>query len=181
MSTAPVARRYATALLQIGVERENFDELREQLSALAGLFAASREFKNTMLNPSIKLDERKDIMRAIADKLGLDPMVRNFMLLLLDNERVRYLGDIAEEYQRLADERAGRVRARVTSAATLDMTQRLAIKKQLQALTGADEIELEVGVDPELIGGVVARVGGLVLDGSIRHQLETMRASLLTE
>jgi len=181
MSRAPVARRYAQALLEIGIERGNFDQMREQLNALATLFADSRDFRNTMLNPSIALDERKVLMKTIAERVKLDPMVRNFTLLLLDNERFRFVQDIAQDYQELADRKAGRVRAAVTSAVKLDSTQINSIKAQLMKLTGASSIELDADVDESLIGGVVTRVGGIVLDGSVRNQLDAMRASILEE
>ncbi|MEC9397986.1 MAG: ATP synthase F1 subunit delta [Myxococcota bacterium] len=181
MSKSPVASRYAHALLEIGVEQKSFEKYREQLNALAKLFVESREFKNAMLNPSIKLDERKAIMRAIASKVSLDPMICNFTLLLLDNERLRHIGDIASEYQRLADAHAGRIRAHITSAHALEAAQVTRIKMELKKLTGADEVEVDTSVDEELIGGVVTRVGGIVLDGSVRYQLESLRTSVLQD
>ena len=178
MSTS-IARRYAQALLDIGVEQDKSDVLGEQLSALADLYSGSREFQITMLNPGIKSEERKDLMRTIASKFGLDPMMLNFTLLLLDNERFKHIESIYREYQRLADERAGHVRAEVRTATTLGPAQRDALAKQLKHLTGATTIELQTEVDPSLIGGVVAKVGGMVLDGSVHHQLEMMREAIL--
>lgn len=181
MSKSPIASRYAHALLDIGIEQKSFDTFREQLNALGKLFGESKEFKNAMLNPSIKLEERKAIMRAISEKVGLDAMIRNFTLLLLDNERLRHIEDIASEYQRLADAHAGRVRARITSAHPLEAAQIARLKKELGKLTGADEVEIDTEVDEALIGGVVARVGGIVLDGSVRHQLESLRSTVLQD
>lgn len=181
MSKAPVARRYAKALLEIGIERGTVEKLREQLEALAKAFKESREFRNTMLNPSIKLEERKEVMRQIAKRYMFDEMLKNFTLLLLDNERMRYVGDISEELGRLADLHAGRVRAHVTSAKPLGLIEQTQIKEQIQKLTSAKSIELSTSVDPALIGGVVTRVGGMVLDGSVRHQLDAMRDAILQE
>lgn len=179
MSRAPVAKRYARALLELGIERGNYEQMREQLSALAKAFDSSNELRNTMLNPSIKLDERKQIMRRIAERYAFDPMVRNFALLLLDNDRMRYIREISQDFQRLADVKAGRVRASVTSAKPLGMMQQAQLREQLMKLTGAKSIEIETKVDESLIGGVVTRVGGVVLDGSVKHQLEEMRAAML--
>jgi F-type H+-transporting ATPase subunit delta len=111
MMIPPVARRYAQALLDIGVERGNLAVLQEQLKALGVLYASSRDFRNTMLNPSIKIDDRKAIVRKIAERYSLDPLVRNAALLLLERDRLRFIGSISSELDRLADERAGRVRA----------------------------------------------------------------------
>ena len=181
MKRAPVARRYAKALLEIGVERGIEERLRTQLTALAKAYAESREFRNTMLNPSIKLEERKEVMRRVAERYAFDPITRNFSLLLLDNERFRYIGEITQEFVRQADARAGRVRASVTSATELSMVQKTELKSQLARLTGARQIELETSVDASLIGGVVARVGGVVLDGSVRAQLDALRDAILEE
>ena len=182
MIKAPVSRRYARALLQIGTERGNFDVLREQLSALAEAYASSREFRNIMNNPSVKIEERRAILTTIADKKGFDPIMRNFVLLLLDKDRFRFIQHIASEYERLADVSAGRVRAKISSAAELSNTQRLMLRKQIEKLTGANSVEIEAEIDPtSLLGGVVTRVGGMVLDGSVRTQLESMRASILNE
>ena len=122
-TTAAIARRYAQALLDIGIEQDIFEQFNEQLVALADLFRDSREFQITMLNPSIKLKERKAIMRKIAEQFGLHDIVRNFTLLLLDNERFRHIVEISEEYQRVADRRAGRIRAEVTSAVAMGDAQ----------------------------------------------------------
>ncbi len=181
MSTAPVARRYARALLEIGTERGTVDKLRTQLDALAKAFKDSREFRNTMLNPSIKLEERKEVIRKIASRYMFDEMLRNLALLLLDNERMRYVGDVSEEFGRMADAQAGRVRAHITSAAPLSMVETTLLKEELKKLTDAKSIEVSTEVDPKLIGGVVTRVGGMVLDGSIKHQLESMRDAILQE
>lgn len=180
MMTPPVARRYAQALLEIGVERGNLATLQEQLKALGELYTTSREFRNTMLNPSIKLDDRKEIVRKIADKYKLDTLVKNTALLLLERDRLRFVASIAKELDRLADEHAGRVRAHVTSATELTKVQLVQIKQTLEARTGKT-VELEASVDASLIGGLVTRLGGKVVDGSVRGQLERMRAALLQE
>jgi F-type H+-transporting ATPase subunit delta len=181
MSRAPVARRYAKALLEIGVERGTVDAMRDQLDALARAFTTSKEFRDIMFNPSIKMSERKQVMSQITSRYGFGPMLTNFLQLLLDKDRLRYVADISEVFGQFADVRAGRVRAHVTSATRLDLIQQTKIKEQILAITGARSIELETQVDASLIGGVVTRVGGMVLDGSVRHQLEELRTSILQE
>lgn len=180
MMIPPVARRYAQALLDIGVERGNLAVLQEQLKALGVLYASSRDFRNTMLNPSIKIDDRKAIVRKIAERYSLDPLVRNAALLLLERDRLRFIGSISSELDRLADERAGRVRAKVTSAKALTAAQLERLRLKLEERTGKT-VELESSVDASLIGGLVTRLGGKVLDGSVRGQLDRMRAAFLQE
>lgn len=181
MRKSPVASRYAHALLELGIEQGNFDRMREQLNTLAALFKESHDFQTVVLNPSISKDERKALLKTLGARLGLGPMVQNFTLLLLDSERFKFIEDIAEQFESLADEKAGRVRAQVTSAHALDAFQLARIKKELQKLTGATSVELDADVDASLIGGVVTRVGGMVLDGSIKHQLAAMRDAVLEE
>ncbi|MEM1348211.1 MAG: ATP synthase F1 subunit delta [Myxococcota bacterium] len=180
MSTIPpVAKRYAQALLDLGVEQEAFEAYGEQLGALAGAFTQSHDFRSTMLDPSVGLEDRKAIMAQIADKYSMAPMVKNFSLLLLDKDRLRYLEAIASEYQRLADEFAGRVRGVVTSAQPLNTAQVAKLEKNLSRMTGKT-VALRQEIDESLLGGVVARVGSVVLDGSVHTQLESMRDAILS-
>jgi F-type H+-transporting ATPase subunit delta len=180
MMTPPVARRYARALLDIGVERGNLALLQEQFKALGELYKNSREFRNTMLNPSIKLDDRKAVVRKIAEKYTLDKVVLNASLLLLDRDRLRFIESISSELDRLSDLHNGRLRASVTSATALSAAQLEKLRQTLEARTGK-KVELESSVDASLIGGLVTRLDGKVVDGSVRGQLERMRASFLAE
>jgi F-type H+-transporting ATPase subunit delta len=180
MASGPVARRYAKALLMIGVEQKKVEPLRAQLSQLAGLFRDSAELRVVLLNPSIRLEERKAVMQQIVDRVKVDPIMRNFAMLLLDKDRFRYCEAISMEFNRMADELEGVVRAKATSAKALNIAQRASVKKALEELTGK-RVELEVDTDPALIGGVVARVGSIVYDGSVRTQLEMLKESILSE
>jgi F-type H+-transporting ATPase subunit delta len=180
MSGHPVAKRYAHALLELGAERGNTETLREQLDALAELFGESKVFRTSMLNPSVDLEERRNTVRAVADKLDLDEIVKNFCLLLLDNDRFRVLPHIAEVFGKQVDDRSGNVRATVTSATELSDEQVKRIKEALSDVTGKNVV-VEKAVDASLLGGVVARVGSRVYDGSVRTQLESLRESILRE
>lgn len=180
MAKSQVAKRYAKALLDIGTERGTHDLLRTQLVALASVYASNGEFRHTMLNPSIKIEERKEIMRTISKKYDFDEVARNFFLLLLDKGRFDQVNAIAKEYGKLVDAKNGLVRAYVTSAAELDEAQLALLQGKLAKLTGK-EVEVALDVDASLLGGVVTRVGGVVLDGSVRAQFECLRSSILDE
>lgn len=180
MAGQPVARRYAKAMLDIGTEQGSAEELREQLDAMAKLYRDSRPFRNALLNPSVKLEERRRVIKAIGQKLGLNEMLVNFVQLLLDNDRFRVLPDIAEQYSAMVDARSGRVRAQVTSAEPLDPAQQARLKAALGKLTGKDVL-LQTEVDQDILGGVVTRIGTTIYDGSLRTQLETLRTSILEE
>jgi F-type H+-transporting ATPase subunit delta len=180
MAGASVSKRYARALLDIGLERDSIESLREQLEGLARLFGDSHELRNALLNPSIRLAERKKIIDAIGERAGWDPMMRNFAMVLLDKDRFRHIESIAREYARMADVHAGIVRAKVTSATKLDFAQENKIRKALEDKTGKS-VELTTEIDPSLIGGVVTRVGSMVLDGSVRTQFQQLRDAILQE
>lgn len=180
MNNPLVVKRYAKAILSIGIERDILDTLREQLTAIGALYERSHEFRSVMLNPSVKLDERKAVVRAMAEKYGFDDMTRNFCLLLLDNDRFRFIKGIADEVDHLTDAHHGIVRAQVTSATALEDAEIADIRAALAELTGK-KVEVNLAIDPALIGGVVARIGGMVLDGSVRTQLGNLRQSILQE
>ncbi|MBA2664342.1 MAG: ATP synthase F1 subunit delta [Bradymonadaceae bacterium] len=180
MATTPVARRYARALYEIGAELKNLDKLNEQLSALGRNYSASRELRNVLLNPSVKLEERRQIVRSLGQKSSWEPVLTNFSLLLMDKDRFRQVAAIAEEFQRLVDEGKGNVRAQVTSASDLSLVQKEQLKKAITTMTGKTVL-LETTVDATLIGGAVTRVGSVVYDGSVRTQLEKMREAILKE
>lgn len=180
MAGEQVARRYAQALLDIGVDRDNYTDLRDQLDDLVAIYEASKPFRTALLNPSIRLDERRSVVRALAKTRGWDQMLVNFSLLLLDNDRFRLAPTIAREFGKMVDEKSGNVRARVTSAVELSDTQKKGLKVALGEITGK-EVLLETDVDESLLGGAVARIGSMVYDGSVKSQIERLRDSILAE
>lgn len=176
----PVAKRYARALLEIGVEKSNFALLQKQVRELANLYAGSAPLRAIVTNPSVRTDERRAVIEQIAARAAFNPLVRNFALLLLDNDRFDHIGAIADALDMLVDEHAGNVRAEVTTAAPLKDSQVASIKGALAKLTGKNVL-LDTAVDPEILGGAITRVGSTLYDGSVRTQLDTIRASILDQ
>lgn len=176
-----VASRYAQAFFELAQEKNLTQVIGTQLQQAVGIFEQSKEFRNTMLNPSIELDERKAIMEKIAQKYQWHKLTLNFSLLLLDKDRFGVLPEIQQDFQKRVDKIRGLVRASVTSATELSLLQQSQIKKALSKLNDGASIELQTEVNPELIGGVVARVGGRVYDGSVKTQLERIRQSILSQ
>ncbi len=175
-----VAKRYARALLEIGVEKSNYAAIQQQVRDLAELFATSATLRVIVANPGVTLDERRKVVDQLSSRMKLDPFVRNFMMLLLDNDRVDHLGAIAQELDELVDVHAGNVRAHVTTASPLKDSQIAVIKGAIAKLTGKNVL-LETAIDPDIVGGVVTRVGSTLYDGSVRTQLKTIRDSILDE
>jgi F-type H+-transporting ATPase subunit delta len=173
-----VARRYARALFSIGVDRGDFEQLGEQLAAMAALWTEAAELRQAIENPVFKTSEKRALLERLLPRLAPSREVQKFVLLLLERGRIPALPRIARAYVELADAHTGRVRALVTSAAPLGPVEVDRVRRSLEQRTGKKVI-LETVVDPTLIGGLVARVGDLVLDGSVRTRLATLRQRLL--
>ncbi len=177
MIIGSVARRYAKALMAIGVDTKKFEIFGKELEKFAGLLE-HKELQDALENPSIVMSKRKAILDALIKRLHPTKTMQCFLLLLMDRDRIGALPGICREYQVLADKHAGRMRAKVTSAQRLDLAMTSRLKGALEKKTGK-KIILEQTTDPELIGGLVTQLGSIVFDGSIRTSLEQMRQRLL--
>ncbi len=177
MTSLIVAKRYAKALLEIGREDGKLEEYGRELGEVAGLLAQTPELESALANPGFPFEQRKALLGAVLDKAGLSPMVNNFLRLLMDRGRIKAARDISLVYQRLLDEVKGIQRADIVSAVPLGDAEVARLTETLKKLAGR-EVVAEVKEDPSLIGGVVARIGDLVLDGSVKTQLVGLKASL---
>lgn len=180
MIAGSLARRYARALLEIGIAKGNFEELGRQLDDLAALYSGSRDLTEALTNPVFAQSRRRAVLEAILDRTAAAPITRNFVLLLLDRERMPYLPAIARELRAMVDERAGRVRVSVTSARPLSADHVASVQAALEKTSGK-KVVLDKKEDPALLGGVVAKVGDVLYDGSVRTQLERMRERFLAQ
>ena len=172
MAGGPVARPYAEALIEIGVEQGLLDTFRENLEFLAGYFSGNTEFLAFYESPRI---DRQVKRRVIVEAFGpqLHEHIISLLEMIVEKGRQFALPDIIEHYRELHDEKSGRMRVQVFTAmalepaATTEMVIRLAgiLKK---------EIRLQEEVDPSLLGGVVLHVGDTVVDGSLKRRLETL-------
>ena len=173
-----VSRRYARALMMLGQDDGKFKEYGDELKVFSQLLEREPELKDALLNPVHSMEERKKLLLRIADLLKLSPIVSNFLKLLFDKLRLAALPGISEVYQHLADEIENLKRARVKSAVPLDDGMQKRLQKALEEMTKS-KVVMEFEEDPAIIGGVVATVGDLVLDGSVRTQLTALRESLI--
>ena len=180
MISGSIGRRYAKALLQIGIASKSFDALGRELDRAAETIANSPELKGALENPIFAASKRHLVLEEVARRLALSTPTRNLLLLLLDKGRIAALPDIARAHRELVDEQAGRARATVTSASPLDPAVESRLKGALEKQTGKTII-LDKKIDASLIGGVVAQVGDLVFDGSVRTKLQRIREELLAD
>lgn len=177
MPRETAARRYARALFEIAQEEGTLERFEGELVRVVDLLGSNDDLQHVLLNPVFEADARKQIVRELAVRLSVGPLVTNFLCLLLDKRKLAQLPAIARIYRELVDRAAGRIEAQLVAAAALDGDLPARIAEELSKWTGK-QVRLKTKVDPELIGGVVARVNGLVLDGSIRTQLDELRERL---
>jgi F-type H+-transporting ATPase subunit delta len=178
MSAGSLARRYARALLLIGSEDGSYEKIGQEVSALAQAFKDSEPLAEVLTNPAFPRAEREQILKTICERLGVSQAVKNFAQLLLDRERVVVLPDVSRELTALIDEKAGRIKAVATAAIPLSSRETEELQRAL-AMSSGKQVELETRRDPSLIGGIVAKVGDTVYDGSLRTQLERLRERLI--
>nr|WP_281432423.1 ATP synthase F1 subunit delta [Desulfatitalea alkaliphila] len=172
-----IARRYAKALLLIGKEDGQAESYREELDGLARLMVREKQLADTIANPLYNVDERQRVLEKVIEKMNLSKVMATFLLVLFEKGRIGFLGNINEFYQKLADEIKGVARASLVAASELTAETVEKIRQALSKKTGK-EVVLTVEQDPTLIGGIVTRIGDLVLDGSVKTQLLNMRESL---
>jgi F-type H+-transporting ATPase subunit delta len=173
-----VARRYAKALLTLGKEDGNYKEYGEGLSGFAHLLEREPELRDALLNPIHSREDRRKLLLRMIDLLQLSPIVSNLLQLLLDKHRLNVVDGVAQAYQQMVDEVENVSRARVKAAISLDDATQERLRKTLEKMTDSTVV-MEVEEDPSIIGGIVAKVGDLVLDGSVRTQINSLRESLI--
>jgi F-type H+-transporting ATPase subunit delta len=178
MPGAAAPRRYARALFSLASEENRVAAVREELRGLGAALEASSELREVLLQPLHPASERRRVLDGLAEKLGSSSLVKRFYAYLIDQRRLVAFDAIEAEFVRLADEAAGRVKARVRAAQPLSAQQRTRLERALAARAGR-AVELEVEVDPTLVGGLVAQLGDTVYDGSLKTQLEQLRGTLL--
>jgi F-type H+-transporting ATPase subunit delta len=178
MSVSIVARRYARAVLDLGVELGQLDAIVDEMSAFAEAWEASPELRNALENPLVAHDAKKAVVNELAGRLGASPTTRHTLLLLVDRRRAKALPHVAQALREFADARKGLLRAEVSTAAPLSETYYARLQAQLEAMTGK-RVVVDRRTDPTLIAGVVTRIGDRILDGSLRTRLQSLREALM--
>jgi len=173
------ANRYAKALID-ALYPGKAEAGREHLLRLNAVLEEQPDARRLFENPTVPADRRKAFLKEIGNSLGFSAEVQNFIGILIDRNRLDLLAEITTTYGRLLDEKSGIVRADVTTAQPLDNAARSELVASLEKVTGK-QVRMEVSVDPTLLGGVVARVGSTIYDGSLLQQLKSFKARLVQE
>jgi len=172
-----LARRYAKALFAVGTENDAYEAYNETLQGVAGLYTSTPEVADALTNPLYPVDIRMKVMAGLIGSLGVDKIMSNFLNLLVEKKRAEILPEIAEEFKIMVDDAKNISHGSVISAVELSDEIQAKVQATLEKLTGK-KVELSTSVDPSLIGGIVAKVGDLVLDGSIKTQLAGLKESI---
>jgi F-type H+-transporting ATPase subunit delta len=177
MLSGSLARRYARAIMDLAITGNLVDKVGADLRGLAAAYKTSPELADVLGNASYPRASRRGIVDALLTRLGAQPLTKTFCNLLLDKERLAAVPDIAREVSALIEARAGRVAGEVVSVTPLSATQLSQITATLEKLAGK-KVVLAKREDPALLGGIIAKVGDVVYDGSLRTQLRVLRDQL---
>lgn len=176
--SAEVIEPYAEALMSLGDMHNLSDRFGEDARALGELLETSQALSEFISNPILKAEDKKAVLRRIAGR-DFHPYMVNFLMLLVDKKRIVFVDGICQKYLELLRQRNQTVLAEITSAAELNDQQRRAVIEKVKQMTQAQAVELKTAIDPDLIGGVVIKVGSQVLDASLRGQLRRLKSSLV--
>jgi F-type H+-transporting ATPase subunit delta len=177
MSVQMVARRYASALADVVLERGEAREVQEELTAWERLFASSENLREVFRNPTIGLDQKRAVLNKLIERTRPRPTTVNFLKVLLQNQRLTNLDAINRKFAEVLDVRGGMVAATVTTARSVPADAQQQLHATLSNLTSSN-VRVNFATDPELIGGLVTRIGSTVYDGSVRNHLQQIKEKM---
>ena len=171
-----VSGTYAEALFEAASEKGAVEAVRSELGGFRTAFLESEDLARTLANPEVESSRKRAVVAALAE--GANPLVGNFLTLLVDRGRIAELPEIADAYDARVDESEGRLAVEALTAVPLTPELRQAIVDKVQSDTGRS-VALQERVDPEVLGGLVLRVGGYVVDASVRSRIDSLRRTLI--
>lgn len=175
--SAEIVEPYADALMSLAESNNLTERFGEDVRSLVALLEDSQQLREFLGNPIIKTEDKKALLRQITGE-ETHPYLKNFLMLLADKKRLIFLEGISQQYLALLRQLNQTALAEVTSATELSEAQRQSVSDKVKAMTGAQAVELKSSVDPDLVGGVMIKVGSQVLDASLRGQLRRLSMSL---
>jgi F-type H+-transporting ATPase subunit delta len=173
-----IAEPYGEALLSLGEEQNLLDMIENDIKLILSTLASVSGWKRFLSAPLIKDVVKKTALRQVFGG-NIHPLTLNFLLLLVDRRRIGFLEQICRSFQKLLRAKYNVVLAEVTSAVPLTESQQEQLRQKVQGMTQATRVELALSINPDLIGGVVLKVGSQVVDGSVRGQLRRLTNRLL--
>ena len=178
-----LANRYARALVDVITKpgaAVTPEKTTAELESFVSTFQASPELRNVLISPAVAPQKKRAIIAGLGERLGLSRTTQNFLYVITNHRRLGLLDQILAAIERLLDERLGVVRAEVASAQPVEPEQQSAVAAGLGKVTGK-QVRARFSVDPSLLGGVVARIGSTIYDGSVRGRLQALERRLIAE
>ena len=177
MIGSKVSKRYAKALLSLGKEDGNFEQYGRDLQDFSLFCEGHEEVLGVIANQIFPVEDRRKILQTLLEKSTYADVIRNFLNLLLDKNRIGAIHQITDHYERLTDDISNIARAEIVTPRPLKEDAQNKLEKVLGDLT-SKKIKIEVKEDESLIGGIVVKIGDLVLDGSVKTQLQGLNETL---
>jgi len=177
LSSQTVARRYASALADVVVERKEEREVQQEIDQWASMIDSNPELKEVFANPTIPYDDKRKVLEELIARTRVRPTTASFLRVLLRNARLSQLRDVAERFGHVLDERGGFVSANVTTAKPIPEDLKNQLRETLAAATGRS-VRVTFNTDETIIGGLVARIGSTIFDGSVQSRLERLSDEL---
>lgn len=175
--SAEIAEPYAQALMSVAQSADQVDRIGEDVTSFLSILAESEDLSACLASPIVEAGVKKAVLRQVAGE-QLHPFTLNFLLVLVDRGRILFVEDVLKQFQNLLRQLRKTILAEVTSAVELTGEQQDAIRQRVLGMTQADQAELDLRVDPALIGGVIIKVGSQVVDASLRSQLRRIGMKL---
>ncbi len=177
MKEKAVARRYARAFAEKFDEPKLLETISEELKSFAEVFDGARSLRTVMFHPAVGLEDKVGVLEGILRKLGASEQTSEVLIHLLEKGRLPIVRLVAEEFEKISFDMLDRVRVEVTTAAVISDSEKESLLKKLSAVSGKEAV-INLKVDPSLIGGIVARIGSVIYDGSVKNQLKALRVGL---
>jgi len=177
LSSQTVARRYASALADVVIERNEAQPVQAELGAWAKMIADNGSLLEAFGNPTVAYEQKQNVLNALIARTKVRPTTTNFLRTLLKNQRISDLPEVTAKLAQILDERSGVVSAEITSARPVSDSARTLLEEKLAEMTGK-KARLTFATDESLLGGIVTRIGSTVYDGSVKNQLSRLREEL---
>ena len=177
MSLQTVARRYASALADVVIERREEREVQQEIQHWASMIQENPQLKEVFANPTVAYDQKQKVLEELISRTRVRQTTASFLRVLLRNQRLAQLPEVSERFGQILDERGGVVAAQITTARPIPEELKKTLHDALASATGRT-VRLTFATDETIIGGLVARIGSTVFDGSVENHLERLAASL---
>ena len=177
MSIQTIARRYAAALADVVLERGEANLIQQELQQWSQLILGNENLQEVFRNPTIALDNKRAVLKQLIERTKPQQTTANFLKVLLHNQRLAELPEINRKFAEILDQRAGMVAATVTTARPVPQEIQARLSEKLVSVTNK-KVRLNFEQDPELIGGLVTRIGSTIYDGSVRSQLQQIKEKM---